>query len=66
METHKVWDVDCNVCAGHAQKALDKVMGINNIDIRLNEKEAVVTFDASLITKKEVTAKIEDFGYHAE
>lgn len=66
METIKVLGVDCNNCASHVAKALQGVNGVEKVDIRLDEKIALVTFDASKITKKEVADKVEDVGYDVE
>lgn len=66
METVKVLDVDCNNCAAHVQNALKGVNGIQEIDIRLPEKIALVTFDPSKITKKDIAEKVEDVGYEVE
>lgn len=66
METLKVLGVDCNNCAAHVSKALEGVNGIVNLDIRLSEKIAVVTFNPDKISKQEITDKVEDFGYDVE
>ncbi|MGA9188198.1 MAG: heavy metal-associated domain-containing protein [Methanosarcina sp.] len=66
METLKVLGVDCNNCAAHVRKALEGVKGISNLDIRLSEKIAVVTFDPGEVSKQEITEKVEDFGYDVE
>ncbi|MDA8226379.1 MAG: heavy metal-associated domain-containing protein [Desulfitobacterium hafniense] len=66
METMKVLGVDCNNCAAHVQDALKGVNGIQGIDIRLPEKVALVTFDPSKITKKDIADKVEDVGYDVE
>ena len=66
METLKVLDVDCNNCAANVRKALEGVKGIKNLDIRLSEKIAIVTFDPDKVSKQEITEKVEDFGYDIE
>lgn len=66
METLKVLDVDCDNCAAHVRKALEGVKGIENFDIRLSEKIAIVTFDPDKVSKQEITEKVEDFGYDVE
>ena len=66
METLKVLGVDCNNCAANVRKALEGVIGIENLDIRLSEKVAMVTFDPSKVSKQEITEKVEDFGYDVE
>jgi copper chaperone CopZ len=66
METLKVLGVDCNNCAANVRKALEGVNGIENLDIRLSEKVALVTFDPDKVSKQEITEKVEDFGYDVE
>jgi len=66
METIKVLNVDCNNCAAHVRGALEGVNGVKDIDIRLPEKIALVTFDPDQVTKKEIAEKVEDVGYDVE
>jgi P-type Cu+ transporter len=66
MEILKVIGVDCNNCAANVRKALEGINGIENLDIRLSEKSAVVTFDPDKVSKQEITEKVEDFGYDVE
>ncbi len=66
MENLKVLGVDCNNCAANVRKALEDVNGIENLDIRLSEKIAIVTFDPEKVSKQEITEKVEDFGYDVE
>jgi len=66
MENLKVLGVDCNNCAANVRKALEGVDGIENLDIRLSEKIAMVTFDPSKVSKQGITEKVEDFGYDVE
>ncbi len=66
METLKVLGVDCNNCAANVRKALEGVNGIENLDIRLSEKVAMVTFDPVKVSKQEITEKVVDFGYDVE
>jgi copper chaperone CopZ len=63
MKTLKVLGVDCNNCAANVRKALEGVKGIENLDIRLSEKVAIITFDPDEVSKQEITEKVEDFGY---
>ena len=58
--------MDCNNCAANVRKALEGVNGIENLDIRLSEKIARVTFDPDNVSKQEITEKVEDFGYDVE
>lgn len=66
METLKVLGVDCNNCAAHVREALKGVKGIEELDIRLSEQIAIVTFNPAKVTKKEITEKVEDVGYDVE
>jgi copper chaperone len=66
METLKVLGVDCSNCAANVHKALEGVTGVENLDVRLSEKIAIVTFDPNKVSKQEITEKVEDFGYDVE
>jgi copper chaperone len=66
MENLKVLGVDCNNCAANVRKALEGVDGIENLDIKLSEKIAMVTFDSKKVNKQEIAEKLEDFGYDVE
>lgn len=66
MENLTVLGVDCDNCAANVKKALKGNKGIKEIDIILPMKKALVTFDPSLITKKDITDKVEDFGFDVE
>lgn len=66
MENLKVLGVDCNNCAANVRKALEGIDGIENLDIRLSEKIAIITFDPERVSKQEITEKVEDFGYDVE
>lgn len=63
MKTLKVLGVDCNNCAANVRKALEGIKGIENLDIRLSEKIAVVTFDPDKVSMQEIIEKVEDFGF---
>ncbi|BBL64246.1 heavy-metal-associated domain-containing protein [Methanosarcina mazei] len=66
METLNIAGVDCSNCAANVNKALGGIKGIINLDIRLSEKIAIVTFDPYLINRQEITEKVEDFGFDVE
>lgn len=66
METLKVTGVDCKTCAGKVEKALAGVKGVENLDIRLEDKIALVTFDPERVSRSEIAEKVEDVGYDVE
>lgn len=66
MENLKVLGVDCDNCAAHVRKALEDVKGIEDLEIRISEKVAIVTFNPEKVSKQEITEKVEDFGYDIE
>lgn len=66
METLKVLGVDCSNCEANMHKALEGINGIENLDVRLSEKIAIITFDPDKISKQEITDKVEDFGFDVE
>ncbi len=62
---YKVEGMTCASCAVTAKKAIQKLRGIEEINISVEEKEAVVQFDDKLTDKEAIQSKINDAGYQA-
>jgi copper ion binding protein len=56
----------CAGCAGKVKKALAKLDGVQTVDVDLDKKLVVVSFDASKTTTDAVQKAIEDTGFTAE
>ena len=58
----KVEGMSCENCAKHVTEALEKLAGIENVNVNLKDKEAVVDYFGS-VEEKEIEAAIEEAGY---
>lgn len=54
----------CNHCVMHVRKALESLVGIGNVEVNLENKNAVVKIDNSIDVAKLIKA-VEDAGYEA-
>lgn len=66
MEDLKVTGVNCMHCIASIKGALEGVEGVGDIDPKLDEKAALVSFDPGKISKEQVAARIEDIGFDVE
>lgn len=57
--------IQCGSCVRTIEKALDKVDGIKNIDIDVENKKAVVTYDDSKTDLSKIEDGIAGAGYDA-
>lgn len=53
----------CQVCAGTVKSALKKVDGVQDAEISLEKRNAVVHYDARKVTLDELTRAIKEAGY---
>lgn len=53
----------CAACPITVKKALNKVAGVEKVDIRYEKREAVVTFDDAKTTVETLTKATRDAGY---
>jgi mercuric ion binding protein len=53
----------CAACPITVKKALSRVDGVSKIDIGLEKREAVVTFDDTKVNVQKLTKATEDAGY---
>ena len=58
----KVEGMSCENCAKHVTEALEKLAGIESVNVNLKDKEAVVDYFGS-VEEKEIEAAIEEAGY---
>lgn len=66
METLKVEGVDCKNCAAQVRRALEGARGVKEIEINLDQKMALVTFDPSQVGRQELVGRVEDAGFDVE
>lgn len=60
--TIKVEGMSCNHCVNRVKKAVAGVSGVKNVEVSLEEKSAVVEFDAPA-TLEQIKAAVTDAGY---
>lgn len=53
----------CAACPVTVKKALNKVAGVEKVDIRYEKREAVVTFDDAKTNVESLTKATKDAGY---
>ena len=53
----------CQVCAGTVKSALKKVDGVQDAEISLEQRNAVVHYDARKVSLDQLTRAIEKAGY---
>ncbi|MDU5149420.1 heavy metal translocating P-type ATPase [uncultured Anaerococcus sp.] len=58
----KVEGMSCENCAKHVTEALEKLAGIESVNVNLKDKEAVVDYFGS-VEEKEIEAAISEAGY---
>jgi mercuric ion binding protein len=61
--TLSVPGMTCPACPITVKKALNKVDGVTRIEVSLEKKEAVVTFDDAKTTVEALTRATENAGY---
>jgi len=61
--TLSVPGMTCAACPITVKKALSKVEGVSQVDVTLEKREAVVTFDDARADTQKLTKATEDAGY---
>lgn len=57
--------MDCTSCATAIRIALQKVDGVKDAKVSLDDARAVVTYDSSKVTVEKLTATVNKLGYKA-
>ena len=63
QELIKVEGMTCQHCVQTIRRALNKISGLNSIDIILDNKEVNVRFDENETNLQEITKKIVEVGF---
>lgn len=53
----------CEGCVESVKNALESVEGVENADVSLEKKEAVVTYDPAQATKNNLRKAVQNAGY---
>lgn len=64
--TLKITGMSCAGCASHIHSALSKTEGVISDEVKYPGDMAIIKYDASKISEKEIIAVIEKTGYKAE
>jgi mercuric ion binding protein len=57
--------IQCGICVKNIEKALNRVEGVLNTKVNLENKKAIVTYDDSKTTIKKIEKAITKAGYDA-
>lgn len=63
LDTFNVNGMKCQNCAGHVEKAIQSLAGVNQVSVDLARKTVTVKYDASRTSLKNIVDAIEDQGY---
>jgi len=55
--------MNCAACPITVKKAISKLEGVNKVDVNLERREAVVTFDDAKASVQKLTQATENAGY---
>ena len=53
----------CSACPLTVRQAISKVDGVNKVDVKFDQREAVVTFDDAKASVQNLTQATENAGY---
>ena len=63
--TFDVERMTCSTCPIAVRKAMERVDGVKEVEVSLENKSAVVTFDSSVTTAAEIGEASTDVGFPA-
>jgi copper ion binding protein len=55
----------CQICAGRVKSTLKDIRGVDEVDVSLEKRHAVVRYDAETVTPDELARAIKKLGYKA-
>ncbi|WP_144559239.1 copper ion binding protein [Shouchella miscanthi] len=62
----KVSGMSCQHCVQAIESAVGGLMGVEKVQVSLEEQEVVVQYDRDVVTLSKVKQEIEDQGYEIE
>lgn len=65
-ETLRVNGMTCQNCVRHVSKALEGVAGVSQVDVSLEQAQAVVEFDSSQTSTDQLKEAVQEAGYDTE
>ncbi len=63
---YKVTGMHCMGCAGSVKRVLERNAAVDSAEVSLEDSNAKVSYDESLIDDQKVIALIKNLGYEAE
>lgn len=57
--------MSCSACSSRIEKVVNKMQGVEQMNVNLLKNNAHVTFDESVVDEKEIIARIEKLGFGA-
>ncbi len=55
--------MSCSHCQNAVSKAIESLAGVSKVEVSLENKTAVVSFDETVLTPTAIIASVEDEGY---
>jgi heavy metal translocating P-type ATPase len=59
----KISGLHCSLCTGTIEKALGRLPGVHKVAVSLTHEQALVEFDPTVITPREILGTLKDIGY---
>ena len=62
----KIYEVEgmtCVICKGNVEKALNKCIGVNKVNVNLLENEVIIDFDENKVNENALAKAVSDAGY---
>lgn len=63
---YSVPDMSCAHCKARIENEINKLNGLQNVDVDVDEKRLTATFDRNLIQEKDIVDAVNKAGYTAE
>ena len=57
--------MSCSACSSRIEKVVNKMQGVEQMNVNLLKNNAHVTFDESVVDEKKIIARIEKLGFGA-
>ena len=65
-ENYKIKGMHCASCSSVIEKTLNKVAGVQSVEVNYGTEKAKVSFDPSKTNPHDLSKRIEKFGYSLE
>lgn len=65
--TKKVLSIDgmsCNHCKMAIEKSVSNLEGVDNVEVSLKNKTAIIDYDENILTLEKIKEAIEESGYN--